>query len=410
MTVAADRSPPTDVAVGIGLVAVGYLLGSLGPCLILLARDLDVPRGELTWLSGGFGVSLLLFGAAGTWLLSAGPARLLCGTAAGLAAGMALLAASPSVLAAQTGALLAGVGGAGLVLVAPTLLAGDALGARLTRVTAASSIASVAAPLLISAVNATTGKGRLALLLPLPALLWLVAVSLRRHTRAPGALAASMPIDDAPSASRASPRASRQLESALSRRLSARAPVALRAAVGWLCIVLAVSAEFAFVVWGAARLQDTGLRAPAAAAAAAAFPIGMAAGRLVAPRLPAALPLVPLGAGLAVAAALAVAAPLAAPLVTAAMAAAGLGIAVLYPVMLARLVRTPGLGPDRGAALGAAASGTAALASPILLDRLAGPAGLRSAFLVVAPLLLLLLALRRASARWAAQGGAGLDR
>jgi hypothetical protein len=397
MTAAADRSTPPDLAVGIGLVAVGYLLGGLGPCLILLARDLDVPRGELTWLAGGFGVSLLLFGAAGTWLLAAGPARLMRGAAAGLAAGMALLAAAPSVVAAQAGALLAGVGGAGLVLAAPTLLAGTTLAARLTRVNAASSIASVSAPLLMSAVDATTGNGRLALLLPLPALLWLVLVPVR---------------DAAASIDSAAPVAhdSLRLASATSRRrVASRSPLAVRAAVGWLCIVLAVSAEFAFLVWGAARLQDSGLRAPAAAAAAAAFPIGMAAGRLVAPLLPVALPVVTLGAGLAVAAALAVAAPLSAPLVTAAMAAAGLGIAVLYPVMLARLVRTPGLGPDRGAALGAAASGTAALASPILLDQLAGPAGLRTAFLVVAPVLLVLLALRRASAGWAAPGS-GLDR
>ncbi len=398
MTAAADRSTPPDLAVGIALVAVGYLLGSLGPCLILLARDLDVPRGELTWLAGGFGVSLLLFGVAGTWLLAAGPARLMRGTAAGLAAGMALLAAAPSVIPAQAGALLAGVGGAGLVLAAPTLLAGTKLAARLTRVNAASSIASVSAPLLMSALDATTGNGRLALLLPLPALLWLVVVPLRH--------AASASIDSAAPA----PHDSLRLEPATSRRrLPSHTPLAVRAAVGWLCIVLAVSAEFAFLVWGAARLQDSGLRAPAAAAAAAAFPIGMAAGRLVAPLLPARLPLVALGAGLAVAAALAVAAPLSAPLLTAAMAAAGLGIAVLYPVMLARLMSTPGLGPDRGAALGAAASGTAALASPILLDRLAGPAGLRHAFLVVAPLLLVLLALRRASARWAAPG-TGLDR
>jgi hypothetical protein len=408
MTAVADRSTPPDLAVGVGLVAVGYLLGSLGPCLILLARDLDVPRGELTWLAGGFGVSLLLFGVAGTWLLSAGPVRLLRGTAAGLAAGIALLAAAPSVVAAQAGALLAGVGGAGLVLAAPTLLAGTTLAARLTRVNAASSIASVSAPLFISAVDATTGNGRLALLLPLPALVWLVVVPLRRTASA--SIDSPFASIDSASAPSAAPHDSMRLESATSRgSVPAHTPLALRAAVGWLCIVLAVSAEFAFLVWGAARLQDSGLRAPAAAAAAAAFPIGMAAGRLVAPLLPAALPIVTLGAGLAVAAALAVAAPLTAPLLTAAMAVAGLGIAVLYPVMLARLVRTPGLGPDRGAALGAAASGTAALASPILLDQLAGPAGLRTAFLVVAPLLLVMLALRRASARWAAPG-TGLDR
>jgi hypothetical protein len=100
------------------------------------------------------------------------------------------------------------------------------------------------------------------------------------------------------------------------------------------------------------------------------------------------------------AAAAIVAAPLGPVPVTAALAAAGLGIAVLYPVLLARLVRTPGLAPRRGAALGSAASGTAALASPILLEALAGPTSLRGGFLFVIPLLVVLLALQRASARW----------
>jgi hypothetical protein len=77
------------------------------------------------------------------------------------------------------------------------------------------------------------------------------------------------------------------------------------------------------------------------------------------------------------------------------MGIAGLGIAVLYPVTLARLTGTPGLGLRRGASLGALASGTAALASPPLAAAVAGATSLRVAFLSVVPMLALVLALGR---------------
>lgn len=80
---------------------------------------------------------------------------------------------------------------------------------------------------------------------------------------------------------------------------------------------------------------------------------------------------------------------------TAGLAVAGLGAAVLYPVTLAGLIRTPGLGARRGAALGCVASGAAALASPALLRALAAWTGLRTAFAAIVPILLLLGAVDR---------------
>ncbi|HKE15096.1 MAG TPA: hypothetical protein VKB80_09540 [Kofleriaceae bacterium] len=389
--IAADRSRSPDLAVAVALGAVGYLLGGLGPCLILLARDLRVPRGQLTWLTAGVGGALLLLGVAGPWLLGARPARVLRASAAGLAAGLALLAAAPTLRAAQLGALLIGLGAAGMVLVNPALLAGPGMAARLSRVNAVSSLATVSAPLLISAADPLTGSGRLALLLPLPALVWLLAAPLRQPDAAPSAALPAAP------ALPARPPASASLPG----------PVAPRAALGWCSLVFAVSAEFAFLVWSAARLEDAGLGVAGAAAAAAGFPIGMACGRIAAPLFMRALPVEPLGAGLAMAAAVVVAAPVGPAAVTAAIAAAGLGISLLYPITLARLVSTPGLGAGRGAALGAAASGTAALLSPILLDAVASRASLRASFLVVIPLLLAMLALQLVAARRTA--GAAAD-
>jgi hypothetical protein len=86
-------------------------------------------------------------------------------------------------------------------------------------------------------------------------------------------------------------------------------------------------------------------------------------------------------------------------LATAALGVAGLGIAVLYPVTLARLVAVPGLRLRQGAALGAAASGTAVLLAPILLEALAARTSLQTGFLAVAPALVVLLALQVSAAR-----------
>ncbi|MFC4062008.1 hypothetical protein ACFOWE_27215, partial [Planomonospora corallina] len=170
-------------------------------------------------------------------------------------------------------------------------------------------------------------------------------------------------------------------------------PVGWRAAGAWAAIVVGVSMEFCFTIWGTARLQGTGLAAGTAAAAATAFLVGMAAGRLLAPRLIGrGIPIVPLGCGLATAGTLAVALTDAPVPVAAGLVVAGLGIAPFYPVTLARLVQVPGLTAARSAAYGALASGTAILAAPALLAVLGNVLDLRTAFLVTVPPLALALA------------------
>jgi len=352
--------------------AFGFLLGGLGPCLVLLSRDLAVPRETLSWVSSGFGVGLLLLGATGERLLRLGARRVLRISAVAQGAGGALLAIASDVLPAQAGALLLGLGGAGMALATPVVLAGSGATARMSRAFGLSSLTGIASPLLLSAMDATTGRGRTALLVPLPALLWAAArVPATRPAPArpahPGARAAAGGV-----------------------RIAAR---------WWLAIVAAVSPEFAFVVWGAARLQDSGLSPPAAAAAAAAFPIGMSLGRLVAvPRLHERLPLVPAGAALAAAAALACAAPLAPAPIVLAIVVAGIGIAPLYPLTIDGLVHSPSLDPRSASAVGALGSGTAVLFAPLLLAALARVVSLRLAFLAAVPLLVLVVALHARSA------------
>jgi hypothetical protein len=351
------------LSVGVAQAALGFLLASLGACLILLARDLTVPRTELSWLSAGFGVALLVLGLAGARLLRLGAPRVLRLSAASLALGAVVLATAWSVAPAEVGALLLGAGGAGIVLVSPALLTGPQAARAFIGVNAASSIAGVSAPLLVSATDALTGHGRLAMLLPAPPLMWLV-------TRA-----VTQPVHPA------------SLE-------TSSGPAPRRVLGNWISIVAVVSPEFAFVVWGAARLQDSGLTPTVAAAAAAAFPIGMGAGRLIAPHLVGRAPLVTYGLVLAAAAALGAAAPVGPVLATIALAVAGLGIAPLYPMMLSNLVGTPGLGLRHGAALGAVASGTAVLCAPPLLNVIARRTSLHTAYLAILPALLFAFALQ----------------
>ncbi|HYD40499.1 MAG TPA: hypothetical protein VEB43_06690 [Anaeromyxobacter sp.] len=356
--------------------AFGLLLAGLGPCLVLLSRDLSVRRESLAWVSAGFGVGLLLVGASGEHLLRVGAWRLLQLSAALQGLGGALLALAGAVTAAQAGALLLGLGGAATVLATPVLLAGAGGTARMSLAFGLNSLTGIAAPLVMSAVDAVTARGRAALLLAVPALLW-AAVRPARLAPPPTPEAATL-------------------------HRAAWAPgTRKKATFWWLALVASVSPEFAFVVWGAARLQDSGLGATAATAGAAAFPLGLALGRLVVvPRLLGGrFPLAHAGVALAALAALTCAAPLGPAAILVACLVAGLGLSPLYPLTVAQLVRIPGMDPGRGSAVAALGSGTAVLLAPLLLGLLARVVPLRFGFLAAVPVLLLVSVLHARGGR-----------
>lgn len=356
-----------------GPAAVGFTINSLGACLVLLARDLDRPREELVWLSSSFGVGLLLMGAVGPVLLRRGPRPVLRGSALVAAGGSALLAAGSTAAVAGGGALLLGTGSAGLVMVTPALLRGPAVGSHLSQVNAVSSVCGILGPLTVGALDVQLGSGRLALLLAVPPLLALAVVA--GWAAGPAAAASDVP--------------------------SSR-PAARRVAAAWAAVVLGVSIEFCFTIWAAARLQDTGLAAGPAGAAAVAFLCGMAAGRYGAPWLIGrGFPVVPVGCAVVVAGTLAVAVPNAPVPVVVGLVVAGLGTAAFYPVTLARLVRVPGLSGTRGPAFGALASGTAILVAPVVLAALGAALDLRAAYLLaVLPLAAALAVAARREPSW----------
>jgi hypothetical protein len=289
----------------------------------------------------------------GPVILRRGPRPVLQAAAFIAAAGAALLATGPTAVLAATGALLLGTGAAGLVMVTPALLRGPAVGERLSKVNAVSSVCGVLGPLSVGVLDSHLGTGRLALLLAVPPLLVLGALA----ARAAGPQAAP----DPPTVRPAGP----------------------RVAAAWIAVVLGVAIEFCFTIWAAARLQDAGLDAGPAAAAAVAFLLGMAAGRYGAPWLiTRGVPVVPIGCAVVVAGTLAVAVPDAPVPVVAGLAVAGLGAAAFYPVTLARLVQVPGMSVARGPAFGALASGTAVLVAPVVLAAVGTALDLRAAYLI----------------------------
>jgi len=370
---AADRDglPPTrrrvsaDLPVALGMANVGFYAASIGVVLVVLADDLGIPPEQLSWLGSAFGYGLIVMAIAGPALLRLGQGRVLTGSAVVLGTGSLLLAVVPGAAAAYAGALLQGLGAAGMVLVAPGLLLGPDAAIKLTRVNGVASVVAVSAPILLG-LAAMAGIGARVPLLLITASMVVLIVASRALPR--GRPPAAVPVS----------------------RNAAPWRLVLRR---WLAVVCSVSVEFAFVVWGIARLTAAGLDPGTAAIVGASFQVGMALGRLAGPRLIGRLPMVLVGSLLAAGGTLLVVLASAWPLVGLGQLLAGVGVATLYPITLAGLMATPGLRPELGASLGALASGTAITLAPTTLAALALVVDLRVAFLVPLPVLALLLLL-----------------
>lgn len=362
----AESLPKSDgvgLAVGLGMANVGFYAASIGVVLVVLANDLGLAVEELAWFGSAFGYGLIAMAFLGPFALRLGPNRVLAIAAAVLGLGALLLAVSFTPWVAYAGGVLQGLGASGIVLVAPGLLHGPEAEAKLTNVNAAASIAGVCAPLLLGAAAVVGLGGRIPLLLQAVAMVVLVIVALRMRPVPPEVEVHPEPV-------------------VLVKRGAARR---------WLAIVCAVSVEFCFIVWGVARLVQTGLNPGMASLVATTFQVGMALGRVAGSRMIARLPMMVVGPTLtAVGTLMVVLAPVW-PIVGAGQLVAGFGLATMYPITLARLMATPGLRPELGASMGALASGSAITLAPMLLAAVALGTGLQLAFLTALPLLGLLV-------------------
>jgi MFS family permease len=358
---------------------VGFLLNGLGAALGSLKDQLHVDRAQVAFYPTLFAAGLLCIGVIGPRLVGAVGRVTLGRVSLGLIGAGALLLCSGWRPATMVGAALLGLGSATVMQLVSAGLA-DQHGARapaaLGEANALSSAASVAGPLAVAAGIVVLGDWRVGyLLLPLAAI-----VLLAPRIQAP-------PRTDHP---------------ADLHELRAAAGLPPGPMLGrWMTLLLSISVEFCMVFWVADALSAWhGAGAGLGAASTGLFVAGMAASRTGSQRLIGDRhPLRVTSASAAVALA-GFAVFWAAPDI--AVAAVGLvvmgaGVALLYPLSLARVVAAWPDRPDGAAARAGLASGMAIGVSPLVLAALADLVGLRTAYLLV-PCILVGLILR---SRWA---------
>lgn len=361
----------------------GFALAELGPAMPSMRSELGMSR-----TLGGLHFTALSAGSIVTGFLAervieaAGRGRVFWWGGAGVAAGSLVVAAGPHPALTLAGALLVGVSGTAMLTTVQSTLADHHPTRRavaLTEANTATSVGSVLPALVIGASVAVGFGWRAAFVVPAAA--WATLVLVRR----------SEPIP----------------EPEPSRRSSRRPPLPAAYWCFWGALVPSVGAEWSVGAWGAGYLVDVaGASEAAASVLMTAFFGAMVVGRVLGGRAAMRIPPFPLvlaasAVGMIGTVLLWVSTAVA-PAV-AGLFVAGLGISVLFPMLLSLAMDTT---PERSAAASARvfiAGGGAVLLAPVTLGVIADRAGLRPAFGLVPGLFVLVVGLaalgRRASLR-----------
>lgn len=363
------------------LAVYGYFVYGFGPSVLLLRDDQQVSR----TVSGLHGTALatgaVLAGLVGARLVRRwGRALVLRVGLSGLAVGVLVFSSATALPVTLVGALVAGTFGALMLNTDSAVLSdhhGDAGSAAISEANALAASTGLLAPLVIGGVAATSLGWRPGFALAAVLALVLLLASARVAVPRP----AIHHVDTGPVAAAGSgTRASR-----LPRRYW----------VAWAVLVLCISTEFSMTIWAADLLrQQAGLSAGAAAGSLSALIAGIAIGRVVGGRLalrrtPASL----LAGSLGITAAgfllfwSATTPWLALP----GLLVMGLGIAVQFPLSVARAIAAAEGRPDQATARLSIGAGLAIGGAPFLLGFMADQFGTRRAFLIV-PVLLVLAA------------------
>jgi fucose permease len=285
--------------------------------------------------------------------------------------GAALLSAVLTPALSLLGALAMGAGAALIVALVPAFgidVRGGGAASLLARANALSSAAGLLAPLLVAAAIAIGAGWQTGyLILPLLAAL-LVLIALRARALPDATTTAPNPR-------------------------SASRPAATRL---WISLVLAISVEFCMVFWAASYLHSNlSLRTATATALAGAFLVGMALGRAsvdpVMRLVLSAEATVRLAVGVALAGFIGFWLADVAWLATVGLAVTGLGVALLYPLTVARYIAASPTDSTRSSSRAALASGLAIGVAPIILAIVSDRVGLHRAYLLVPVLCALLI-------------------
>lgn len=362
----------------ISYVAVGWFLSGLGAVLPALEQRLG-PRSALFQLLPG---AVLLTGGVLVALGGRGSARAyrprdLGAATVGLSVAVALMGLTDSFGISLVGAVGASLATAALIRVLPAVFAiecPDDSERVLTRANAWSSLAAIAAPVAIG-TSIKLGFGWLA---GMELLLVVAAIVVAGATRSSGPVTAATP-DGA----------------------DGRTPPLAMWWAPWAVLWLSIVIEYCFANYASTYLVDeVGLSIAAATSAAAAWSIGMTVGRFVLSTWTPPRSILPTAALIGVGFVLlwAVATPAAA---ITGFGVAGLGASPLFPTRAAALLRRFQTSPSHGSTLAAIASGAALLTAPALMAVLRNLSNVRTAYLIVPVLLIVLVALdahaRRAS-------------
>jgi MFS family permease len=353
--------------------AFGFALASLGPAMPSMRADLGISR-----TIGGLHFSAMAAGSVVSGfvverIIDAWSRRTVFWLGgAGVAAGSLVIGAGPQPAVTLAGALAVGISGAAMLTTVQSTLADHHPTRRAVALTEGNTATSVgsALPALVIGASVAIGAGwRPAFLLPAAA--WAVLVLTRR----------SEPIPEPP------------------HRVGETGPRRLPAAywLFWAALVPSVGAEWSIGAWGAGYLVDVaGTSDATASVLMTAFFGAMVAGRILGGRAARSVSPFPLLLGtstVGMAGTLLLWGSASAAPVVAGLLVAGLGISMLFPMLLSLAMETA---PDRSSTASArvfVAGGSAVLLAPVTLGAIADQTGIRPAFGIVPGLFLLVVGL-----------------
>jgi fucose permease len=363
------------------LAFYGYFLNILGPITPFLKEELRLSYTVSSLHFTAFAVGILLIGLGGQALVQRiGRWHSLWLGAFGISISALILLSGRSPVITIGASFCMGLVGSLILVIVPSFLSDqhrEQRAAALSEANVIASLVSTAAPLMVGWAAHLPGGWRLAL-----------------------GTAAFTPILMRLGFGRAAPL---QPTSGQETSTSVKQPLPLLYWIYWVAIVLAVSVEFCMIFWSADYLENSlGMPKVNAAQAVSLFLAAMIVGRLAGSRLVqhfSTSRVISTSTLLAGAGFLMFWMTNNAILGLVGLFITGLGVASLYPLILSLAIGTASDNTVQASVRATLASGTAILALPLVLGRLADMVGIRQAYGVVAILLisvfLIILATKR---------------
>jgi fucose permease len=350
----------------------GYLLNILGPITPFLQDELNLSYTVSSLHYTAFAVGMLGIGLSGDFFIRRlGRVRSLWIGATGMSIATILLVLGRHPLVTITSAFLMGYVGSLILVIVPAVLSDEHQEKSTIAITEANMISSFVnalAPLLVGWFSYTFFGWRAALVI---GALSLVVLYIFLGKATPAASATLGPKQNG----------------------STRLPFLYW--VYWVAIVLSVSVEFCMIFWSANYFENVlGLDKAVAAQVVSLFLAGMIGGRFVCSRLAVSIPARKMVVGSILLAAIGfflywtATAPWIGMI---GLTISGLGVAGLYPLIISLAIAASGGNTIPASSRATLASGTAILSLPLVLGRVADSVGLRSAYGVVAGLLVAVL-------------------